>query len=163
VVTHRSLLGSWVVGAWMPSRMVSTPRTVDDSLAEVPPPLRRALQQLRATIRSAAPQATELISYRIPAIRQNGVLVYDAAYTDHLSFFPGRALVRRRFAAELRAFDGGKGTFRFTPENPIPSGLVTQIVKLRLKEDVARKPRPPRARPPFRGSRPCVGRAKRTS
>jgi uncharacterized protein YdhG (YjbR/CyaY superfamily) len=140
--------------------MARLPRTVDEYLADVPPRFRTALQQLRETIRAAAPKAAEMISYRMPAFRQHGVLVYYAAFKNHLSFFPGSALVRSRFASKLRAFEGGKGTYRFTPENPLPPGLVTEIVKARLKEDAAPRPNLPRLGPAARRGRPRSASAK---
>jgi len=118
-----------------------TPRSVDEYLAGLPPRFRIALQRLRATIRSAAPDAEEVISYKMPAYRQNGLLVYFAAFSDHLSFFPGSAKVRTEFAAELRPFLGGKGTVRFTPDRPLPADLVRRIVKARVVENSSRRPK----------------------
>jgi uncharacterized protein YdhG (YjbR/CyaY superfamily) len=123
----------------MVSREVPRVKTVDEYLAKVPPKHRRALKSLRKTIKAAAPDAEEVISYGIPAFRQDGILVYYAAFQHHCSFFPGSPTVRRRFADELRPFAGGKGTFRFTPEKPIPARLVTRIVKARLAENAARR------------------------
>jgi uncharacterized protein YdhG (YjbR/CyaY superfamily) len=117
----------------------SAPKTVDEYLAHVPPKFRAALEQLRETIKAAAPDAEEVISYQMPAFRQNGVLVYYAAFKDHCSFFVGSPRVRSDFSDELKPFEGGKGTFRFTPEQPIPADLVTRIVKARLAENAARR------------------------
>jgi len=119
---------------------------VDAYLAAVPSGFREALQRLRSTIRAAAPGAVEVISYRMPAFRQDGILVYYAAFRDHLSFFPGSVTARSRFARELRPFESGRGTYRFTPDHPIPARLVRAIVKVRLAENAAnapaRRPRP---------------------
>ena len=122
----------------MPRGTEAGPAAVDAYLAKVPVDLRRALQELRAVIRKAAPRAEEVISYRIPAFRQNGMLVYYAAFRDHRSFFIGSVATRRTFAAELEAFAAGKGTVRFTPERALPTGLVTRIVKARVAENAAR-------------------------
>lgn len=116
----------------------SAPKTVDDYLARVPPKFRSALERLRTTIRGAAPDAEEVISYQMPAYRQNGMLVYFGAFKDHCSFFVGSASVRRRFSAQLKSFEAGKGTLQFTPERPLPARLVTRIVKARVAENAAR-------------------------
>lgn len=118
----------------MKRRLVSTPKTVNEYMAAVPARQRAALQRLRRTIKAAAPDAEEVISYRMPAFRQGRMLVYYAAFKDHCSLFVGSDKVRREFAAELRPFKAGKGTLQFTPETPIPAGLVKKIVKARLAE-----------------------------
>jgi uncharacterized protein YdhG (YjbR/CyaY superfamily) len=97
--------------------------------------MRAALQQLRETIRAVAPRAQEVLSYRIPAFRQDGMLVYYGAFKDHCSFFVGSTAVRRRFAAELKPFAAGKGTLQFTPQRPIPAILLRQIVRARIVEN----------------------------
>lgn len=120
---------------------------VDAYVAKVPERMRALLAELRTTIKSAAPKAEEVISYGMPAFRQERVLVYYAAFRDHCSFFPGSASVRRAFAKELTPFSGGKGTVRITPEHPLPAALVKRIVKARVAEDEARsKAGRPRAR-----------------
>jgi len=110
-------------------------------MARVPPKFRPALKRLRRTIRSAAPGAEEYIGYGMPAFRQDGYLVYYAAFKDHCSLFVTSDKVRRKFAAELKPFDTGKGTLRFTPEHPIPDALVRRIVKARVAENAARRRR----------------------
>jgi uncharacterized protein YdhG (YjbR/CyaY superfamily) len=102
--------------------------------------MRTALQDLRETIREAAPDAEEVISYKIPAFRLHGMLVYYAAFKDHCSFFVGSTRVRRMFAAELKPFAAGKGTFQFTPARPLPAPLVKRIVKERIAENESRAP-----------------------
>ena len=123
----------------MASQKVTVPRTVDEYLARVPPRFRTALQGLRKTIKAAAPDAEEVISYQMPAFRQNGMLVYYAAFKDHCSLFVGSPKVRRQFSAELKPFEAGKGTARFTPDRPLPAELVTRIVKARVAENAARR------------------------
>ena len=100
--------------------------------------MRAALQKLRKTIREAAPEAEEVISYHMPAFRHHGMLVYYAAFKDHCSFFMGSASARRRFAEELKLFAAGKGTVHFTPQRPLPTALVRRIVKARVAENEAR-------------------------
>ena len=121
----------------MAPRRAPAPKTVDEYMARVPPKFRAALQRLRKTIKDAAPDADEVISYQMPAFRQNGMLVYYAAYEDHCSLFPASAKVRRQFSAELKPFEAGKGTLHFTPDRPLPAALVTRIVKARLAENAA--------------------------
>jgi uncharacterized protein YdhG (YjbR/CyaY superfamily) len=123
----------------MNSRRTAPPKTVDEYLANVPPRSRAALKQLGATIRAAAPNSEETISYAMPAFRQDGILVYYAAFQDHCSLFVGSATVRRRFASELKPFEAGKGTLHFTPDRPLPDDLVARIVRARLAENAARR------------------------
>ncbi|MCI4372424.1 MAG: DUF1801 domain-containing protein [Thermoplasmata archaeon] len=111
---------------------------MDDYLTKVPPQFRMILQRLRKSIRAAAPDAEEVISYRMPAFRQNGMLVYYGAYSDHCSLFVGSYRVRSRFSAELKPFVAGKGTVHFTPDHPLPEGLVRRIVRARVVENAAR-------------------------
>ena len=123
----------------MASKRGSAPKTVDEYIARVPPKFRLLLQRLRKTIKAAAPEAEEVISYGMPAFRQKRMLVYYAAFKDHCSLFVGSATVRREFGAELKPFEAGKGTLQFAPEHPLPSDLVTRIVKARVAETTARR------------------------
>ena len=125
----------------MPRPRAADTSTVDAYFDRVPPKFRLALRQLRRTIRAAAPGAEEVISYRMPGFRSNGILVYYGAFSDHLSPFVASHVVRRKFAAELRSFENGKGTVRFTPERPLPMDLVTRIVKARVAENAERRDR----------------------
>ncbi len=81
----------------MASQRSASPKTVDDYLARVPPRFRATLQQLRKTIKAAAPGAKEIISYQMPAFRHNGMLVYYGGFKDHCSLFVASAQVRREF------------------------------------------------------------------
>ena len=123
----------------MAPRRPRAPKTVDEYMARVPPKFRTALQQLRKTIKDAAPDADEVISYRMPAFRQNGMLVYFAAFKDHCSLFVGSAQVRRQFSAELKSFKAGRGTVHFTPDRALPADLVRRIVRARMAENAARR------------------------
>jgi uncharacterized protein YdhG (YjbR/CyaY superfamily) len=114
------------------------PNDVEAYLVTVPPKMRTALQQLRKTIRDVAPDAEEVLSYGIPAFRQNGMLVYYAAFKDHCSFFAGSVTVLRKFAKELKPFAAGKGTLQFTPQRPIPPALVRRLVRERITENASR-------------------------
>jgi len=113
-------------------------KDVDGYLAAVPAEQRAALEQLRRTIRAAAPQATEAISYGMPAYKYQGALVYFAAFQKHCSFFPGTSALGA-YRRELEGFETSKGTIRFTPDKPLPAALVRKIVRARLKENEARQ------------------------
>ena len=117
------------------------PKTVEEYFAGVPEPYRAELERLRRTIRKAAPKAEEVLSYAMPAFRQGRILVYYAAFKDHLSLFVASPGVRRRFATELRPFEAGRGTLRFTPEKRIPADLVARIIRARIAENAARSAR----------------------
>jgi uncharacterized protein YdhG (YjbR/CyaY superfamily) len=112
---------------------------IDAYLLTLKPDKRAALQKLRRTIRAAAPEAEECISYRMPAFRQNGLLVAYAAFANHCSLFPCGSV--KAFKEKLERYDTSKGTIRFDPKKGLPVSLVRKIVKARLAENAARKKR----------------------
>jgi uncharacterized protein YdhG (YjbR/CyaY superfamily) len=117
---------------------MTTPTSVDGYLAAVPEGPRAALQRLRATIKAAAPEAIETISYQMPAFKLHGrFLVSYAAFKDHCSLFPASHAVTEVYGKELRPYLSGKGTIRFTVEKPLPEALVTKIVEARIEENAA--------------------------
>jgi uncharacterized protein YdhG (YjbR/CyaY superfamily) len=112
---------------------------VDKYLAKVPPPARTTLQKIRAVIRSAAPrEATEAISYGIPAFQYNGMLVAYAAFANHCSFFPASGDLLKEFAEDLKDYHCSKGTIRFAVDKPLPAALVKKLVKARVAKNEAR-------------------------
>jgi uncharacterized protein YdhG (YjbR/CyaY superfamily) len=118
---------------------VAGPKSVDDYLAALPQEQRAALEKLRKTIRAAAPEATEAISYQMPAFKDHGrFLVSYAAFKDHCSLFPASYAVMEALEEELKPYFSAKGTLRFTPDKPIPAALVKKIVKARLRENAER-------------------------
>lgn len=117
------------------------PKSVDDYLAGVPEPARGTLNKIRATIRSAAPpEATEVISYGIPAFKHNGVLIWFAAFSNHCSLFPTAAVIEK-FKNELKGFTISKGTIQFPTDKPLPAALVKKMVKARVAQIESKKRR----------------------
>ena len=112
-------------------------KTIDEYLARVEPEERAALAGLRQVIRKAAPQAEEVITYGIPAFRQNGFLIGFAASAKHCSLHPMNNHTVADFATELEGYSTSTGTIRFTPDKPLPAALVRKIVKARVKENEA--------------------------
>ena len=112
------------------------PGSVDEYIASFEPEVRAILQKVRATVRAAAPGATEVISYRMPALKQHGVLVYFAAFKSHIGFYPpirGNAKLEQ----EASVYAGEKGNLRFPFDKPIPYQLIGALTKLRAKQDAA--------------------------
>src|SRR5512139_2411017 len=118
---------------------------VAEYIAGFPPKTRAALKKVRAALHKAAPTAEETISYRMPALRGNGMLVYFAGFKNHIGIFPP---VRgdERLLAALARYRGPKGNLRFPLDEPIPLALISRIAKLRVKQDSPpRKPAANRA------------------
>ena len=116
------------------------PETVEAYLATLPSDRRAGVETLRRTINAAAPEATETIAYQMPALRSHGgqFLVSYAAYKRHYSLFPASGAVIDALGDELTPYLAGKGTIQFPASQPIPTDLVTRIVKVRLAENEAR-------------------------
>ena len=110
------------------------PTTIDEYIAAFPARTQQLLADIRATIRSVAPEATERISYRIPTFDLQGPLVFFAGFENHVSLYP----VPREnpeFREELAAFKGGKGTARFPLDGPLPIDLIRRIVEFRVRSN----------------------------
>lgn len=112
--------------------------TIDDYIALAPAAAQERLHEIRAIIARAAPQAAEVISYGMPAYRQNRVLVYFAGYERHIGFYPTSSGIRV-FAKQLSQYKTSKGAVQFPLGQPLPAKLITDIVKHRVKEDAAEK------------------------
>lgn len=111
-------------------------RTVDEYLAETPEPARSTLQHIRKVIKSVVPkETTEVISYRIPMFKFNGMLVGYAAFAKHCSLFPTGSGVIEKFRKELKGYATSRGTIQFPPDKPLPDALLRKIVKERVKEN----------------------------
>jgi uncharacterized protein YdhG (YjbR/CyaY superfamily) len=112
---------------------------VDEYIAALPDDRRAAMEVLRATIKAAAPEAIEVISYKMPAFRSHGgqfLVSYDA-FKAHYSLFPASEAVVEACGAELTPYLSGKGTIRFPADRPIPVALVTKILETRWAENAA--------------------------
>ena len=118
---------------------MARPTSVDEYIAALPEERRAALEELRQVIRAAAPEATETISFQMPAFRTHGrILVYYAAFRAHYSLFPASEAVREALGEELVPYLAGRGTIRFPADRPLPAALVTRVVRVRLEENAAR-------------------------
>lgn len=110
-------------------------RDVDEYMAQLPDDRRAVMEQLRSTIRSAAPDATEAISYNMPAFRLGGrFLVSYEAFKRHYSLFPWSDGMVEEIGEQMKPYAVGKGTIRFPADEPIPVELVTRIVEYRNRE-----------------------------
>lgn len=113
------------------------PTDFDRYCAQFPPPTRSVLERVRAAIRLAAPDATEVISYQMPAFKQHGILVYFAAWKKHLGLYPpitGDPAIEKAAAR----YAGPKGNLQFPLDEPIPYDLIERIARLRVKQDQAK-------------------------
>jgi uncharacterized protein YdhG (YjbR/CyaY superfamily) len=115
--------------------MPTEARTIDEYLARVREDQRVALERLRGIIRSAAPQAEECISYRIPTFRLHGALVGFGATANHCAFYLLSSSTVADHSRELANYDTSKGTIRFQPDKPLPAALVRKLVKARMREN----------------------------
>ncbi len=115
----------------------TVPTSVDEYIEGFAPEVQAILQRVRQAVREAAPQAQEVISYRMPALKQNGILVYFAAFKGHIGLYPPVA-GDTRLQKEIAPYAGVKGNLRFPLDRPIPYELIARIMKLRVKQDAAK-------------------------
>ncbi len=117
-------------------------RAVESYFAAVPEPARSTLQKVRAAIRAAAPaEATEGLSYGMPAFRYKGALVCYAAFKNHCSFFPMSLAVLADLTDELSTYQTSKGTLQFPQDKPLPATLIKRMVKARVAENERKRVR----------------------
>src|SRR5215472_12930574 len=109
-------------------------RTVDEYLSRLPKTAKDNVEGLRKTIRQAAPQAEEVISYNMPALKWNGMLVWYAAFKKHIGFYP-KASAIAAFKEELKDYKTSKGAIQLPFEKAIPAALVKKIVRFRVEEN----------------------------
>ncbi len=115
----------------------STPKNIDEYIAEWPKEVQDRLQTLRRTIREAAPGAEEAISYKMPAFKLHGNLVYFAAFKNHIGFYPIPTGIAK-FEKELSVYKQGRGSVQFPNDQPLPLALIRKIVEFRVKENKAK-------------------------
>jgi uncharacterized protein YdhG (YjbR/CyaY superfamily) len=115
-------------------KRAGAPNNIDEYLAGVSEPARSTLKRVRAAIRAAAPrEATETISYGMPAFKYKGVLLWFATFADHCSLFPTAAIIAA-FKHELKRYSTTKGTIHFPTDKPLPAALVKKLVKARVAQ-----------------------------
>ena len=109
--------------------------SIDDYIATFPKDIQNILKELRATIKAAAPDAEEKISYQMPTFFLNGNLVHFAAFKKHIGFYPTPSGIEA-FQKELSVYDGAKGSVQFPIDEPMPLKLISRIVKFRVAENI---------------------------
>ena len=114
------------------------PQNISAYIAAAAPKAKPILRKIRDTVRDAAPDAEEIISYRMPAFRQGGILIYFAAFKNHIGVFPPIKGDEKLIAAAA-PYAGPKGNLQFPLDKPIPYSLVTRIVKHRIKQNAAKR------------------------
>jgi len=115
----------------------NAPKNIDDYIAGFPKDIQAILKKIRTTIRKAAPEAEEAMSYQMPTFKLKGNLVHFAAFKNHIGFYPAPTGIEK-FKKELAIYQGGKGTLQFPLDQPIPYDLISKVVKFRVKENLAK-------------------------
>ena len=108
--------------------------SVDEYITSADPQVKKALRDIRRTIKAAAPEAEEVISYQMPGYKYHGMLVFFAAWKNHISLYPapwGAESLKK----EMSAYEGSKGTIKFPLDKPMPLTLIKKMVKYRMKEN----------------------------
>ncbi len=114
------------------------PTTIDEYIAACPPDVRPILRRIRATVRKAVPDGQEAISYRMPTVKRNGVVLYFAAFKEHIGVFPpvrGSAALMKRLAP----YAGPKGNLRFPLDRRIPYGLIAEIARVQARQNALKR------------------------
>jgi uncharacterized protein YdhG (YjbR/CyaY superfamily) len=114
---------------------IKKPANIDEYIGAFPNNIQEILEKVRATIQKAAPDAKEKISYSMPAFEQNGIVVYFAAFKNHIGLY-ALPTGHEAFKEELSQYKSGKGSVQFPLNKPMPFDLITKIVKFRVKENV---------------------------
>ena len=115
----------------------AAPKNIDEYIADFPHDVQETLEKIRETIRKAAPDTEETISYQIPTFTLKGNLVHFAAFKKHIGFYPTSTGIEK-FKNELSAYEMARGTVRFPLGQPVPFGLIVKIVKFRVRENLDR-------------------------
>ena len=109
--------------------------SIDEYIAAFPEEIQKMLEELRAIIKAAAPEAQEKISYQMPAFAQKGILVYFAAWKNHIGFYPTSSGTQA-FKQELSVYKSSKGSVKFPLDKPLPLDLISNIVRFRVAENL---------------------------
>jgi uncharacterized protein YdhG (YjbR/CyaY superfamily) len=121
----------------MASDTKAAPATIDAYIAASAPEARPLVERIRQTVRAAAPEAKEVISYRIPAFHQHGIIVYFAAFKNHIGLYPP-ITGDPKLVEAAAPYAGEKGNLRFPLDEPIPYALIERIVSHRVKQNLAK-------------------------
>jgi len=113
-------------------------KDTDEYISVFPETTQKILQQVRNTIKKAAPKAAEVISYNMPAFKQNTVLVYFAGYDNHIGFYPTPSALEA-FKKEIAVYKSSKGAVQFPLNEPLPLALITKMVKFRVEQTQEKK------------------------
>ena len=113
------------------------PKDIDEYIAGFPKEIQKLLEQIRNTIKQAAPEAEEAIKYAMPTYVLNGNLVHFAAFKNHIGFYPVPSGIEA-FKQELSVYKGAKGSVQFPLDKPMPLDLITKIVKFRVEENLVK-------------------------
>ena len=135
------------------------PTTIDEYIKEFPPRVRAILARIRRTVRDAAPEATEVISYRMPAFKLHGILIYFAAFKNHIGLYPPVSGDPKLVKAAAR-YAGEKGNLRLPLDEPIPYDLIRRIVLHRAKRDLAKPAAKARTRRSAPAKKALPGRSR---
>jgi len=114
---------------------MNRPKSIEEYIASFPKDVQQILEEVRAIIKKAAPGATELISYNMPAFKLNRILVYYGAHTNHIGLYPTASGIEA-FKKEISAYKWAKGSVQFPFDKPMPVDLITRIVKFRVVENL---------------------------
>ncbi len=114
------------------------PATTDEYIATFPESIQKLLQEIRETIKKAAPDAEECISYQMPAYKLKGMVVYFAGYEKHIGFYPGASGIAS-FKEKIAGYKNAKGSVQFPLDKPLPVKLITEITKFRVKENLEKE------------------------
>jgi uncharacterized protein YdhG (YjbR/CyaY superfamily) len=126
----------------MISTKTAPPKNADEYIQQFPEKQQAALKEIRKAIKAAAPAAEEVISYQMPAYKQNGPLVYFAGYKNHIGFYPTPSGIEA-FKKELAVYKSAKGSVQFPIDQPLPLALIKKMVQFKIKENTASaKPTP---------------------
>jgi uncharacterized protein YdhG (YjbR/CyaY superfamily) len=114
---------------------LNKPKNIDEYITGFPDEVQKTLQQIRSVIKEAAPEAQEVISYSMPALKLNGILVWFAAYSKHIGFYPHSTGIVA-FKKDISSYKSSKGAIQFPLDKPMPFDLITEIVKFRVEENL---------------------------